>query len=510
MDYQYIYTVVKGSYVVLPSFRKVPSDIEAELARYAGNFVGQSAGIDEDFCYFSLKRAKGLPVLGFGKSQRKLNCASVAKMTQCAAWDWDETLLRDRFDEVLRFAFYSEAQVDACAEDESSVPAFGKGDAPVARDFYDVPLTREAIRAILYGIFSRWLLGKAPVRIAVPARETARYGQYVLSAVRKIYSYFPVVLRGEAGFVSRLQPGMEKNLPRISLIFVPEAMADAKTLFLDGSKPAAFASIPNTTNRRNIDRFIEHLSSLDDPEERKSFLNAVFYDLERKPDMLDTAAGDARQYGNYGEVLLLLDNKGSTEQKIEAWLRFCENAESYPAGAVDQIRTLIDAELSPEALVDYARSKFPGMDKPADCVSGVTGLLPLCWGNTERSTALVAYLAASAAEQQSSEKNFRALDAEKARWKESASAEAYDRLLTEQGRTAALKIYHAAEASIEQTRFDNLEQFRIATDRILSDTKERIKGMLPPEKVKSAEDHLIVKRNTAANRRMRFEASSLR
>lgn len=376
-SYQYINTVVNASYVSLPCQLKAPSvELESEVSRYAGNYASRDAGLPEEYCYFSI--AEGTPLLAHAKSERKQNCTSFAVLSQCIGWGWDPLLLKDHFDEILKADFFSEEEVDTFANSSNRmVPREAVGSAPGVQQFLPVKVTEEAIRAVLCAVFSRWLLNKPPIRIAVPKTEMEHYGSYVLSAARQIYSYFPVALRARAGFASFLRPGEEKQFPRFSIIFIPESMADAKTLFLDGRNTAAFDLLPKETKRKSLDSLINKLSSLEDPDERKAFIDAIYEKVEKRKNTL--TAVEVRNYMAFGDILYLSENKGSFQSRLSDFRTAYDKLSEHLQEDAKELDQTIQALLDPQELEHYAREQYDGEASVEKVFSGVTEkLLPLC------------------------------------------------------------------------------------------------------------------------------------
>lgn len=485
INYQYIYTVLNGNYVVLPAsgtIAQIPPEAAGDVSRYSTIFAGLAAKLPEDFCYYTLKRDKKAPLLAFSKAQKKINCTSSANFAQCAAWDWEESLLRDHFDEILRFGFYSEAQVDRLAEGDASVPAFGKGEAPGVTDFMKIDIADNALRAVLFGVFSRWLLGKAQVKIAVPESERERYSQYVLSAVREIYSYFPVCLRAEAGFASYVQAGKEQTFPRYSIVFVPESMADTRTLFLDGSNRTACELYAASTKRENLDRFIEHLAGLRDPAARKQFLDKVYEELEKKATEKDKASISARQYAIYGEALQLLENKGSFDEKAEQWLAFYYNRENYSKTMGDEIDRIARSELNEKDLLAFAEKRVPDGTGIEQLVEGLSALLPLAVVKDGCSGALLGLLnkRLKACGDENAETVFRALE-KQAGWAATDAKSEYEAVLKDWGKKAGEIRLTKAAKDILATTAPSLPELQERTGRIKEEAQSGVVPFLNEE-----------------------------
>ena len=501
--YQYIYTVLNGNYVVLPpsgTILQIPPEASNDVGRYSTIFAGAAAALPEDFCYCSLKRDKKEPLLAFSKAQKKINCTSSANFAQCAAWDWEESLLRDHFDEILRFGFYSEAQVDRLAEGDKSVPAFGEGEAAGIADFQKIDIADNALRAVLFGVFSRWLLGKAQVKIAVPASEREHYTRYVLSAVREIYSYFPVCLRGEAGFASYVQNGKEQSYPRYSILFVPESMADTRTILLDGSSRTACELYSASTKRENLDRFIEHLASLRDPAARKQFLDTVYEELEKKETAKDTASISARQYAIYGEAMLLKENRGSFDEKAKQWLAFYNNRENYPKTMGDEIDRIAQSELNEKDLLAFAEKCVTDGTGIEQLVEGLSALLPLAGRNETCSKALQALLdkKLKACGDENAETVFRALEKQQD-WAATAAGEDYKNTLARWGKVVGNQHFNQTVGKLGEAKAATLFELQKQTAQIVETARKDTAPFLSEEDLTKFAGLLIEQQQKALN-----------
>ena len=214
-------------------------------------------------------------------------------------------------------------------------------------------MDKTAIRAILYATMLRWRQGTPQLHIAAPKAEMGRYNDYVLGAVKTIWSYFPAYMRAAVGFVSYLSPRRERDFPRFSVIFLPYHMADTNTIRLDGSSPNAYAALIRSTGTPELDALLDSLAEQDDPKERESFLAALYEDLEQGSD-LQSRNFTPMGYVKWGRGLALLNDKRPAGERLPDWVKFAASSGSYPQAISDKINAMIDRELDPETVLKPA------------------------------------------------------------------------------------------------------------------------------------------------------------
>ena len=278
MDYQFIHSVAKGAYVDLPSAKPVPNTYLTELRKYAGAGDGVNTDMGSCCSYVILKPSNEAAVAFFSRIERKKNARYPCNFIQSAGWTVRDDMLLKEFDAIIEQDFFTEDQVDAFVENSQVPPVADYG----RYELLKVNIHRDALKAVLYGCFRRWQMSSAPVRIAVPQNAMSSYNEYVLGAVKEIYSYFPANMRAAVGFCSYMLSQHAANYPGFDIIFMPQTESDSKALLLDGSTISAYEAIPHTTGLKLLDRMIEHILALNDPAERKQFLSSVYQTIEAK------------------------------------------------------------------------------------------------------------------------------------------------------------------------------------------------------------------------------------
>jgi hypothetical protein len=374
VDYRFFHSIVKEVYTDIPNPQMPPQAHLRDLRRYVGAFDGLELNLEESCCFFNLRSPGEEPVVYLGKTGRKHRAVSEGNFLQCFGWKQTGDLLLEHFDEILGARFHTEAEVDAYAE-RGSVPA--EEEHP-PRVIEPVKAEREAIRAVLYGAMLRWLQGTSQIHIAVPKGEMERYNDYVLGAVKTIWSYFPACMRAAVGFTSYLSSRHEREYPKFSVIFIPFHMADVNTIRLDGSSPSAYAAMIRSTGMQQLDMLLEKLASLEDPEERKRFLRGFFEDAEMDAD-LKLRDFTPMTYVKWGRGLELLNAGGEIGEQIPEWVKFARTRDSFPAAIGRKVDQHIDRLLTPEALNKALEQELRG-GRPSLAVldKAVEDYQPLC------------------------------------------------------------------------------------------------------------------------------------
>lgn len=385
MDYQFIHSVVSEVYVDLPAAKQAPAPYLEQLRKYTGVCDCLDNNIGEVFSYISLRSGNEVPVAFFSRTARKKKAVSVCKFIQSAAWEQRGSFLLDHMDTILAHPFYTEEQIDDFAERKIPVPA--QEDDLAAGALRRVPVHKDAIRAILYGTMLRWQQGAAQIHIAVPKDEMGAYNDYVLAAVREIYSYFPAYMRGEIGFSSYLLPAHEKDYPKFSIIFIPYSMADARTVMLDGSTPNVYDALIKSTGLRSLDRVLDYIAQLDEPSARQNFLRDIYEDIEKEAKTFSPM-----NYRTMGEGLSILEMQGSVAEQLPAWLQFAQKKQSYPASLRNRIDNKISQTMRPQDLLSIAEDEFRREPKIENLVGIINRCQPLCLGRPEWGAALWNFL----------------------------------------------------------------------------------------------------------------------
>lgn len=371
MDFQFIHSVAKGAYVDLPSAKPVPNVYLTELRKYAGAGDGIDTEPGSCYSYLTIKPGNEAAAAFLSYIERKRNARYPCNYIQSAGWIARDDMLLNDFDAILAQDFFTEDQVDGFVDNSQVPPIIDHGHHKLP----SVKIHREAMSAVLYGCFRRWQMSSAPVRIAVPQNEMQNYNEYVLGAVKEIYSYFPTYMRAAIGFCSYLLPQHAANYPYFGIIFLPQAEADAKTILLDGNSHSAYEIIPHTTGLKSLDRMIEHILKLDDPSQRKQYLYSVYLATEAKAKYKGFSP---IAYSPMGDYLQVLEAEGSVQELIPLWISFSENKQKYPINVSQELDHHINENLTPKELQTYIEQTLP--EKPAleELIRLEVSLLQLC------------------------------------------------------------------------------------------------------------------------------------
>ena len=361
MDYLYINAIVKETYLDLPCGCEFPDAYRKNLHRYiSADDCLTNEAISKVITYFSVKEEGRAPLLVLANAERQKSCASVGRFVQCLGWEWDGKLIGDSMDPVFRSRFYNEEEINAMAEGKTVVP-LPRGrrsddeEPPISLDF-------TIKKAILTAVFLRWLRHEAVLRIAVP--KNVDYIGYVWQTVKQIYAIFPVALRVEAGFCSYL-PSVDNAASRVYIGFVPEDMADSRTLFLDGSRRSAITALEKGTGRELLDRFIEFLCGVD-ASTCHDFLEEVYEDLEGGGDGARITAVVPKNYLIMGEAVSLLTAQGDMESLLPRWQEFFSNPGKYSVKMRSRISEKIREQIEPDALCQMFRKKCADQKNPEE------------------------------------------------------------------------------------------------------------------------------------------------
>jgi hypothetical protein len=364
MDYQYINTIKGETYLDLdlnsnPRYSTVkafPAQVVGDIKKYGSLDYFLRTDINEVLTYFKVSYPGNPPIEVLAKVTRKKNSVSVGRFTQCFGWQWiiqqsqnadvksdnkkdDEVKDKlERFETIISTPFYAESEVDALAEG-AEIPEQATSAIPQI----DVNIKPEALRAVFYGAMLCWLRGDPAVQIAVPS--VVDYTAYVVAAVRKIYSYFPIGLRTEAGFCSYLPREKARDLPAIFLGFIPESMADANTVFLDGSSAPAINALNKGTGLTNLNLFIDYTCRLKD-DKLTHFICNVYADSEESGAAIASNNITPIKYSYLGDAIRLLTQQGD----IQKWKQFYSAFDKYPHSMREDIDKAIRGELTADML----------------------------------------------------------------------------------------------------------------------------------------------------------------
>lgn len=381
MDYLYLNAIVKEVYKDLPCGCPFPAEFGKNMyATVSGMDCISNQKIPDVLSFFTL-RAKGqASAMVFAKIRKHTNSASVGRFIQSVGWTWNGDLLFRNLDGILNVGFYT--------EDEINETALRGGSFPLPKDrrmnYQEIPLTLspQVKQAILTTVLLRWLRFEAPLRIAVP--KDVDYNSYVISAMKKIYSLFPVSLRAKAGFCSYLPS--DKNVPdTISIGFVPEEMADSRTLCLDGSSAAACAKLNCGTNSTPMDTFIQYIASV--PEDTlPGFFEEIYEDLEGFGSNEKMLQVIPRDYQAIGMALNILTLTGSLNELVSQWNRNFfgyKERDKIPARWQKRIRDKICETIDPAEFCQLAEKRLA-----TEGFEGLKAYEDYCEGNPELAAAL--------------------------------------------------------------------------------------------------------------------------
>lgn len=329
MDYLYINAIVKEVYKDLPCGCPFPAEYRRNLhSVLSGQDCLSNPEFPEVYSFFTLRAKDQMPVLVLGKVQKHTNSASVGRLTQGLGWAVDGKLLLNNLEEMLGADFYSEDEINETAlrGDKFVLPKDRRC------GLQEIPMTfsAEVKKAILTTVLLRWIRYEDPLRIAVP--KNVDYRSYVFSAMKQIYSLFPVSLRARIGFCSYL-PSAKNVTDCIGIGFIPEAMADSVTLCLDGSSRAACAALSSGTQNQAQDELIEYLACASD-EERRIFLEEFYTEVETK-DIFEITIRDYRAMGTMVGLRKLADSRNSQEEQIVQWNKRFFNSKDYEGGKLN-------------------------------------------------------------------------------------------------------------------------------------------------------------------------------
>lgn len=325
MDYLYINAIVKEVYKDLPCGCSFPADYSKILYSTISNQDCLSnPRITNVLSGFTMRTKNQTPVIVLSNVQKHTNSASVGRFIQCIGWTWNSDLMMQKLDEVLTVDFYSESEINETALRNGIFPLPKNRHSELQE--LPVSMSEQVKRAVLTTIMLRWLRFDAPLRIAVPANVD--YNSYVVSAVRQIYDLLPVSLRARAGFCSYLPSN--KDVPEsIYIGFVPEDMADARTLSLDGSSPAACAKLSSGTDNSALDMLIRYIAFLSD-ENRQGFFAEILQELEDSGSSEGITSVSVNAFQNLGVALELMTLTGSLEELMPQWeKRFFEKRSNF-------------------------------------------------------------------------------------------------------------------------------------------------------------------------------------
>lgn len=381
MDYLYLNAIVKEVYKDLPCGCPFPTEFGRNMyATVSGLDCLSNPDVPNVLSFFTL-RAKGqASAMVFSNIQKHTNSASVGRFIQSIGWTWNGDKLFRELDDILDVGFFSEEEINETALRGGSF-ALPK-DRRNSYETISVELSPKVKQAILTTVLLRWLRFEAPLRIAVP--KNVDYNSYVISAMKQIYRIFPVSLRAKAGFCSYLPS--DKNVPETIFIgFIPEEMADSRTLCLDGSSAAACATLNCGTNSATLDTFIHHIAH-ESEDELPTFFEEMYEDLEGSGSNEKMVLVNYRDYQFIGMALNLLSLDGSLSELISQWnSKFFnhKDRDNIPLRWREKIRKKIRSTIDPAEFCSLAERRLN-----AEAFDGLIAYREYCAGNAELADAL--------------------------------------------------------------------------------------------------------------------------
>lgn len=381
MDYLYINAIVKEFYKDLPCGCPFPKEYSGILhSALSYQDCLSNPDIPTVFSFFTLRTKGQEPVMVLSLAGKHTNSASVGRYTQCIGWTWNGELLLKDMGQMLEAGFYSEAEINntALAGGSFPLPKNRRVDTAVRLP----ELKPQVKQAIVTTVLLRWLRYEAPLRIAVP--RDVDYNSYVRAAVREIYAMLPASLRARAGFCSYM-PNDKNVADGVSIGFVPEDMADGRTLSLDGSSAAACAKLSHSTDSIALDTLVQYIANTPTAQ-LASFFEEIYEDVEGSGDSTRIYSVSAKDYQPIGLSLNLLTTQGTTEQLLPQWKKFFESQQKYPHRMAQRIRRHIRDNLDIGVFCGLVRREWKG--GKFQVFEKLKHYQPFCQGNPPLADAL--------------------------------------------------------------------------------------------------------------------------
>lgn len=347
MNYLYINAIVNETYKNLNCASPFPQTHLNRIVNLSINDGVLTSNVPGIMTFFSVKEADE-PILVMSRVLRHRLTESVGRMIQSLGWAWGKDVMTRNLDSIFDTAFYSEEEVLAMGQNGTVVP--------LPRDKQSTPidplpeLSQSVKAALLNGLFRRWLLKEPAMRVAVP--KTADYNAYVISAVKAIYRILPVGLRAEVGFCS-YTPDPGSIMSRVYIGFIPEAIADSHTLFLDGSNQAALNAYSSAGDKA-LDTLVTYLSTLPD-EQLQNFLMKIYQEVEGDGNAQVMCDLNAKSYAPIGNALQIITSSATAMEQMATWSEFLRNADAYSPTLQEAIRGVIRNKATTEVLCEHLR-----------------------------------------------------------------------------------------------------------------------------------------------------------
>lgn len=374
MDYLYINATVKEQYRDLSCGCPFPAEYSQSMRSVLSTqdcLVNPQ--IPNVFTFFTLRQKGHAPVIVYASQGKHFLQKSVCKFTQCVGWTWDGKLLLEHMDDILSTGLYTEKEINDTALSAGTF-ALPKNRNIQART-EPLVMPNEVKQAILTTVMLRWLRYEDPLRIAVP--ENVDYDSYVRNAICQIYDLLPVTLRARAGFCSYM-PSVKGNADEISIGFVPQKMADGKTLSLDGSSRAACNKLNCGTNNAMLDQFIGYLAQAEDST-RRDLLEELFEDVEGSGNSDTISKLSTTDFQTVGEALYLLTWQGPVEKMLPQLRKFYENTGKCSQKMRQRVHDRISSQEWIQSLEPLVQNQF--REKPQEIYDILASYRAFCNNN---------------------------------------------------------------------------------------------------------------------------------
>ena len=343
MEYLHINFMVNETYMDLLPARALPDAYRDTVRRYAVNEDCMRENAPSILTFFTTRGEDEKAITFFARTQRHTTTVSVGRFSQAFGWEWGQNGPSEKFTAILDSDFYTEAELNPLAASNAAIQFPEKKRAALP----EVTLAPQAKKAVLTAAMLRWLRSDPAIRIAVP--RGVDYDSYVIAAMKQIYGLFPLGLQAVAGFCSYM-PDTEKAIPQVYFGFIPQDMADTKTLFLDDSSQSALAVYADGTRRDGLDRLINYICSCSDAD-LQEFLNELYTDVEGCGNPSKVFSLGTRNYQAIGDALRIMSIQGTPQEHLKEWQNFYDNINRYSDNMRLRIKKHIAATVDPEAIV---------------------------------------------------------------------------------------------------------------------------------------------------------------
>jgi len=360
---QYLHGNVHESYTtVLDDFPKAWKDRTPEATE---RLLEYGAGDFQHHSMVFLKTAEEGPRLVRSVCVRKRNALSPSYYVHKYGFNIPTKQLLEEYDAFLRMPFFSEEEFDRVAAGENDVkPTMRWSGEPV-------PIDRSVLHAVLLGIVRCWYSGAEPVVVAVP--EGVDYNSYCFGAVSKIYSYLPVGIRAQAGFMTYTAPQSASR--NAALFFLPEGTAGNAVSLAEPNN--ASQALMEQFLPKSLAEMVKRLVEEKDEDERRKYLEQIRVNVETDPQSGELLPRlQSVHYSTYLDNTDLLDPVTSQEQ-FDRQLKFAKNLNSLSPRLKELFLKNLDARISAEALNSFGLNLIKGDTTLQIYGERIAGLEPL-------------------------------------------------------------------------------------------------------------------------------------